>query len=116
MSPVRWTVQTVRKAPTTSAEITYKKPWMSISEVFSEANAPMAVRLSEMVAEVVPVASSMAWGSTVVPSSAAATSTEASELSEPLVDAASSSEEHTSELQSRGHLVSRLLLEKKKNS
>src|SRR5215510_13564816 len=37
--------------------------------------------------------------------------------SKPVVDAPSRSEEHTSELQSRGHLVCRLLLEnKKKNS
>src|SRR5207253_9935204 len=33
-----------------------------------------------------------------------------------LADAANRSEEHTSELQSRGHLVCRLLLEKKKNN
>src|SRR5207253_7864089 len=34
---------------------------------------------------------------------------------DPPVNSASRSEEHTSELQSRGHLVCRLLLEKKKN-
>src|SRR5439155_13873191 len=34
----------------------------------------------------------------------------------PLARTASRSEEHTSELQSRGHLVCRLLLEKKKKS
>src|SRR5690625_734097 len=38
------------------------------------------------------------------------------ELSVDLKDYMKRSEEHTSELQSRGHLVCRLLLEKKKNS
>src|SRR5690625_819452 len=37
-------------------------------------------------------------------------------LTDELTHVGSRSEEHTSELQSRGHLVCRLLLEKKKNS
>src|SRR5690625_5320494 len=37
-------------------------------------------------------------------------------INDPLIGALSRSEEHTSELQSRGHLVCRLLLEKKKGN
>src|SRR5690625_3539546 len=40
----------------------------------------------------------------------------ARDLGKRKVDEAKRSEEHTSELQSRGHLVCRLLLEKKKNT
>src|SRR5207253_9500057 len=54
-----------------------------------------------------PIATSRCWSSSSSPASASA--------SRSIPTMAKRSEEHTSELQSRGHLVCRLLLEKKKN-
>src|SRR5215208_5114848 len=64
------------------------------------------------------ITSGRAWAATATASRAelasAHTTTSVVSLSSSLMPSRTRSEEHTSELQSRGHLVCRLLLEKKK--